>query len=98
MSQHSNLDFAYERIAASHFLFSHQAEFTQLFKMMLRYTWTTEVQDPLYFPNTHGTTALQKKPIDLPIFASKGILKLGFILGAQGIVIFCEVILDLRCL
>ncbi len=98
MAKHTYLDLADQRIAAAHVLLLHKSQFPQLLKMMLRYTGTTEVQDPLYFPNTHRTTALQKKPIDLPIFASKGILKLGFILGAQGIVIFCEVILDHRCL
>jgi hypothetical protein len=48
----------------------------------------------LDFPGAHGTTVLQKKPIHLPILASKGILKLGFVLNTQGIINFFEVILD----
>jgi hypothetical protein len=61
---------------------------------MLRNAWTTEVQDPLDFSDAHGTTVLQKKPIHLPILASKSILKLGFVLNTQGIINFFEVILD----
>jgi len=52
------------------------------------------MQGPLDFPDAHGATVLQKKPIDLPILASKGILKLGFVLNTQGIINFFEVILD----
>lgn len=68
MLQNTDLDFADEGIVAPNVLFGNESELSQLFKMMLRHTWTAEVQELLNFPNAHRTAVFQQKPVDRPIF------------------------------
>jgi hypothetical protein len=51
--------------------------------MMLCHTWAAEPESFLNFAYAHGTTPLQKKPIDLPSLSPELILELRFVLCRQ---------------
>jgi hypothetical protein len=46
------------------------------------------MQVSLDFPDAHGVTVLQKKPIDLPVFASESIFQRSFFISDHAAALF----------
>jgi len=90
MSKNADLDFTNQRVVTAYVLLLHQAQLAQLLKMVLCYTRAAEPQGFLNLTNTHRTTILQKKPIHIPVFPTKSILKLNFTFRVQAVALFSE--------
>jgi hypothetical protein len=83
--KNTDFDFTHQGVVTAHILLLHQTQLAQLFKMMLRHTWTAKPQAPLNFTNTHRATILQQKPVDIPILPAKNIIKINLASGLHRI-------------
>jgi len=85
VAEHTDLDFADQRILSAYFVLLNQAYSAQLLEVMLCDAWTAEVQGLLDFAGAEWASAFQEKPVDFPVFSAKSILEFGFVSSAQGV-------------
>lgn len=59
MSEHADFDFTDQKIVPAKLLLAHQAQLTQLLKMVMRHAGTAEMQGMLDFSDALGTSSFE---------------------------------------
>jgi hypothetical protein len=78
-------------------LLLNEAKLAELFQMMEGDAWAAETQSALNFSYSDGLSSFQEKPVDLPCFATKCVLKVRLAFFVQTLA-SCAYSLSCRCI